>query len=243
MEFKGFSKEAFQLLRENKERNDRQWYHSNKDRIKKLVYEPFYALVKDLAETVEEIDPLIITEPSKCVSRLHRDLRFSKDKVTLYRDHVWLVFKRRTGEDVPAFYFEISPEGYFCGMGSWECSVKKMKMYRRYILRYPEEFREAVKPIKIFKCASVKYSRRFKEQCAPDLDDWYMSKSVHVCFSGLDTDKLFSDKLVAEIKAAYKEASKLYTLLLNMENIPELADEVREEDKYIPINKNKNFEW
>jgi hypothetical protein len=91
MSFSGFSDKALRFLLENRMNNSKQWYDSHKDEYKKYVYNPFVELVNELAPAVLQIDSQIITVPSKIISRVRRDTRFTKDK-TLYRDNVWIVF-------------------------------------------------------------------------------------------------------------------------------------------------------
>lgn len=91
MGFDGFSQEAPRFLLENRMNNSKEWYEEHKHVYRKYVYEPFVELVKELSPAMKEIDSSIITVPSKIISRVRRDTRFTKDK-TLYRDNAWIVF-------------------------------------------------------------------------------------------------------------------------------------------------------
>ena len=63
MDFKGFPREMLAFLRENREKNSREWYDSHKPEYKRLVYAPFASFVETLAPTAACIDPLIVTQP------------------------------------------------------------------------------------------------------------------------------------------------------------------------------------
>ena len=80
MSFNGFSSEALKFLLENRFNNSKEWYDSHKAIYKQYVYNPFVQLVEELAPTMLEIDSQIITVPSKLISRVRRDTRFTKDK-------------------------------------------------------------------------------------------------------------------------------------------------------------------
>ena len=58
-----------------------------------------------------EIDNLFEIEPKvgKAISRIYRDIRFSKDK-TPYRTNAWIAIKRSSKEwkEAPAYYFDLS---------------------------------------------------------------------------------------------------------------------------------------
>ena len=93
MGFSGFSEETLRFLFENKFRNSKEWYEAHRDLYKKYVYNPFVELINEVAPVMKEIDEQIITVPSKLISRVRRDTRFTKDK-SLYRDNAWFVFLR-----------------------------------------------------------------------------------------------------------------------------------------------------
>lgn len=86
MGFEGFSAEALRFLLENRINNSKEWFEEHRNEYRKYVYEPFAELVKELAPAMKEIDDGIITIPSKIISRVRRDTRFTKDK-SLYRDN------------------------------------------------------------------------------------------------------------------------------------------------------------
>lgn len=92
MIFNQFTPDMLDFLAENHLRNSKSWYDEHKDVYKKLVTEPFYALVEEMSPHMLEIDPQFVTIPSKSVARVRRDTRFTKNK-DLYRDHIWIVFR------------------------------------------------------------------------------------------------------------------------------------------------------
>ena len=64
------------------------------------------------------------------ISRINRDIRFSKDK-SPYKARKWVVLKEALTTTQhwkfrPVFYFELMPEGYAYGMGVYEASPAYM---------------------------------------------------------------------------------------------------------------------
>ena len=114
-EFSGFSKESLDILKQVKINNSKIWFEKHHSEYEKYLLTPFRELVSDLTPMILSVDPDIEVRPAinKTISRIFRDTRFSKDK-SLFRDTMWLVFKR-PGSDwkisIPGFYFEIS---YYC---------------------------------------------------------------------------------------------------------------------------------
>ena len=121
MEFTGIPMDAFAFLFELRLRNEKEFFEANRERFNKNVRDPLRALVSGLEPVIDKIDPLLITRPSACVSRIHRDTRFSTDK-SPFRDHMWLAFRREEDKhlsDSFVYYFEISPEHYAYGCGTY----------------------------------------------------------------------------------------------------------------------------
>ena len=92
--FNGFSREMSDFLVELRFNNNREWFDNNRERYFSLLKEPMDSFAREMnAELCRRTG--IKTIPS--VSRINRDIRFSKNKEP-YRDHRWVVFKRDTGE-------------------------------------------------------------------------------------------------------------------------------------------------
>ena len=121
MAFHGFSAEGVDLLQLNRLQNSKEFYDAHKDEIKRLSIRPFHELIAEMTPEMVKIDPQFVTVPSRMVSRVRRDTRYTKDK-TLYRANMWLFFRRarRERESVPAYYFELHPEYWAFGCwGAW----------------------------------------------------------------------------------------------------------------------------
>ena len=112
-----FSNEALEFLYINRLNDSREWYNEHKPEYRRLIIEPMTRLIDELTPTVLSIDPELDCTPKigRCISRLYRDTRFSKDK-SLYRDVVWCTFSQR-GDALPCFFFEFSPRCVRWGMG------------------------------------------------------------------------------------------------------------------------------
>ena len=81
------SEKTLEFLWENRIKNNRDWYMEHKKEFQEFVLQPMIELVEKLEKPLHKIDPLLIIVPKvgKSISRVNRDIRFSKDK-TLYRD-------------------------------------------------------------------------------------------------------------------------------------------------------------
>ena len=103
--FNGFTEETIQYFLDLKFHNNTDFFHASHDRYVEDVQHVFYSMIEELAPHMLKIDPAMEVRPHKCLSRIHRDTRFSRDK-SPYRDHLWFLF-RRAGEprEKSLFYY------------------------------------------------------------------------------------------------------------------------------------------
>lgn len=121
--------------------NSQSWFHEHHDEYIACVQTPFYDLIDTLAPFMRQIDPEMEVRPNKCLARIHRDTRFSKDK-SPYRDHLWLLFRRAAEprEQCLMFWFEFGPREISWGLGFWGENRPVMDMLRRRMEARPDEW-------------------------------------------------------------------------------------------------------
>ena len=120
--FTGFTDETIQFFLDLRFHNYTEFFHEQHDRYIETVQRPFYELISDLAPVALKIDPSMEVRPHKCLSRIHRDTRFSKDK-SPYRDHLWFLF-RQAGiprEKISFYLVNLVRTGW---TGAWAYGVK-----------------------------------------------------------------------------------------------------------------------
>lgn len=218
MSFEGFKPEAPKFLFENKMNNSKEWYESHKSEYKKYVYNPFVELITELSPTITEIDSKLMTVPSKLISRVRRDTRFSKDK-TLYRDNVWLVFLRDKSQmsTSPCFWFEISQKGLSYGVGYYGAETGSMAKMREMIIQRHPAFVSALQCYESqsdFVIGGEMYKRsRFPDQ--PDnLKLWLDRKNIFFECSQNNFDLAFSKDLPAVLKNGFKKLKPIYDFFI-----------------------------
>ena len=221
MSFQGFTKEAPKFLFENKLNNSKDWYDSHKGDYRKFVYDPFVELIKELAPVMTEIDGKIITVPSKLISRVRRDTRFSKDK-SLYRDNVWLVFLRDKSQmsTSPCFWFEISQKGSSYGIGYYGAETGAMAKMREMIMDRHPAFQSALSCYEAQK-EFVIGGDMFKRSRFPDQPEnlilWLDRKNIYFESVQNDFKLAFSKELPDILKKGYKRLKPIYDFLCLVE--------------------------
>ena len=125
--FTQFSPKALTFLRGLKKNNRKEWFEAHRAQYEQELKRPLAALIEAVDVELAAVAPEIIGSPKKSAFRIHRDVRFSKDK-SPYKTHVacWFFHRdiatRMQSEAVhggAGFYLHISPGECFCGGGIW----------------------------------------------------------------------------------------------------------------------------
>ncbi len=214
--YDGITGEAFWLLGQNKFNNSKEFYEANKEQIVRLAIQPMRQIAEAIAAEMEKIDDRMNLVPTKMVSRIRRDTRFSKDK-RLYRENIWIMFMRPKAEwpTYPCFWFEIQPSGYSYGVSCFETTPAFMQIYRQLLLEQPDQFLQAVKKTK--KAGADFYADTYKKEKKPDVPEnikmYYNVKSMSFMAKSNDLTMLESDTIIAQLKAAYENFTPMYRFL------------------------------
>ncbi len=160
-QFGGFSAKAMTFLRGLAKNNRKEWFEEHRAEYEQLLKQPLAQLIEEVDVRLGTIVPEIIGSPKKSSFRIHRDVRFSKDK-SPYKTHVacWF-FHRDAGHGVggdaahggAGFYYHMAPTGSFCGGGIWMPPRPALQKIRQSLADDHEGFEELV--------LSTAFKRRF----------------------------------------------------------------------------------
>jgi uncharacterized protein (TIGR02453 family) len=81
---------------------------------------------------IRKIEFIPEKEPSKCIQRIYRDIRFSKDK-TPYKSHFSSIIERGPENRKCPLYLQIQPGKSMMGGGIWDPPPEILKMIRQEI--------------------------------------------------------------------------------------------------------------
>jgi Conserved hypothetical protein (DUF2461) len=79
-DFAGFRPAAFRFLRDLARNNQKVWFEANRGAYEREVRDPMRLLVETLDAKLGSIAPEIVGDPKRSMFRIHRDVRFSRDK-------------------------------------------------------------------------------------------------------------------------------------------------------------------
>ncbi len=211
--YSGINSDAFWLLGQNKFNNSKEFYDANKAEIKRLALLPMQQIAEIISNDMMNIDNMMNLIPSKMVSRIRRDTRFSKDK-SLYRENIWIMFMRPKADwpSYPCMWFEVTPHSYTYGVSVFEATPRYMELYRQTLLERTDEFLTAVKDAeKTGAKLYADYYKKEKNSCLPDsLKMYYNVKSIYFMVYSDDLKPLENEKIITELKTGYAGFTSMY---------------------------------
>ena len=139
MNIKGSTLAFLEKLKQN---NNREWFQENKA-LYDAAQQDVKSFVESLIVELSRFDPHINTDikASKCMFRIYRDVRFSKDK-SPYKS--WLaagisIDGRKL--DGPEYYVHIEPNRSFVAVGYWQPKKEHLEAIRQEIDYNFEDFK------------------------------------------------------------------------------------------------------
>jgi uncharacterized protein (TIGR02453 family) len=130
---------SWQFLSDLSQNNSREWFLANASRYAQFKAN-YQALIAELLLEMQAIDPhLELLSPKHCSFRIHKDLRFSKDK-TPYKTHLGIWFNtNRNWDNAPGYYMHLEPGKSFIAGGIYFPAAEQLRKIRREIAFFHEE--------------------------------------------------------------------------------------------------------
>jgi uncharacterized protein (TIGR02453 family) len=138
--FAGFGSGALPFFETLAANQTRDWFQAHKDVYENEVRVPFLALVDALSFAFAAHDIPLAGDPKRSLFRIHRDVRFSKDK-SPYKTNAGAVITRDGSKDSPGLlYIQVGGTGSFTGVGFYGLEPKDLGVVRRAIADDPDRW-------------------------------------------------------------------------------------------------------
>jgi len=137
--FQGFFKDTVDFYRGLARHNDRAWFEAHREVFKEKVITPAQDFVLAMGERLRTLRPRVQADPrtngSGSIFRIHRDIRFSKDK-TPYQTHLGILFWEGPGKKMenPGYYFHLEPGRVMLAAGLYSFSGPVLKIFRESVV-------------------------------------------------------------------------------------------------------------
>jgi len=129
------------FLKKLKKNNNRNWFEEHRHEYEEDFLKPAQAFVEIMEMHLIEIKPSFQAIPKidKSIFRLHRDVRFSKDKKP-YKTNLGIFFWEGKGKKMESsgLYFHVDPESSFISVGMYEFTKEQLKRYRETVATEPK---------------------------------------------------------------------------------------------------------
>ena len=148
-----FTPELFELLRQLKRHNNRDWFARNKTRYEHLVRDPALLFIAAAVPRLSRLSKDGATNPRPLrgsLFRIYRDIRFSADKRP-FKNHVGIQFSYASAKDVhaPCYYLHLEPDGCFVAAGVWHPDASVLIQIRNAIISNPEQWKRVRQRIEL----------------------------------------------------------------------------------------------
>ncbi len=219
-----FSGKTLDFLVENRFRDSREWYREHKEEFQKQVMAPMLELSEQLGPVMKELDPLLVTEARRTVSRVYRDTRYTKDK-SLFREVMWVAFVRdKNGfPSAPGMVFEFSPRGWRYGCGWWQAPTKTMESLRQLVLAGDRDWKKAHRAWEScgdrFAFEGECYKRPHWPSRPQEERLWLERRNIDFMCNSTDFDLLFSSRLHLTLAAGFRELAPVYHFLCKADSL------------------------
>lgn len=219
--FRGFDRDTFFLLAENKFNDSKPYYETVKDQLKQKAILPMRELCSLLADELFAIDEQMNLIPVKMVSRIRRDTRRAKDQ-NMYRDNIWTMFMRHKSawHYQPCMWFEIFPGGYTIGVGTYDTDPTFMAYFRRVLVENQTEFRAALQSVQsVGALPDAEHYAKEKpgsDKVAADLRPYYNVKSLYFIRYDSEMETLFNGSIYPILQKTIAAYAPMYHFLLKV---------------------------
>ncbi len=217
--YDGITTDALFLLTQNRIENSKAFYEAHKGEINAGVIRPMRQLAEIIGSELAKWDEHMQVIPTRMVSRIRRDTRFTKDK-SLYRENVWMSFERPKKEwmEYPGLWFEVSPGGMSYGIGFYANTPGFMAFFREQMCSHPQEFLKAAR--RALQSGALLDGEDYKKKKPGDypqeLSAYYNKKQLYFIKSVSGHEALEDERIIRDLLRDYGEFREMYRFLASV---------------------------
>lgn len=214
MPFKGFGPQALPFFKALAFHQSKEWFEANRAIYETQIKEPFGDLIEDLSAAFAKARLPLKGDRKSSLFRLHRDIRFSKDK-SPYKTHAGAVMTRGGGKNEQGLlYIHVSSEECFAAAGFYAPEPSDLARLRRAIARSPKPY---AKMIAALDKRGLQLSSEYEVSRVPrefaEIDDQAviaaLKKKSFICSRPIRAARLKSPALADDLAAFAKDALPL----------------------------------
>jgi uncharacterized protein (TIGR02453 family) len=206
-------KEIFDFLKDLTNHNDRDWMVQNKKRYESAK-KTFEVVVKDLITGISAFEPKVgELKPKDCIFRLHRDVRFSKNKAPYKTNFGAAINEGGRKAPNPTYYIHLQPGNSFIAGGVYMPQSEALKKIRQEIDYNPGELKKVIEHKEFAKTwgpltgESLKTAPQGYPKDHPNIE--LLRLKSFIVMNELNDDFFYQDDFVEQVVDRYKVLSPL----------------------------------
>ncbi|MCC6995706.1 MAG: DUF2461 domain-containing protein [Deltaproteobacteria bacterium] len=206
-----FTPDLFGFLKDLRKHNDRDWFNANKARYERSARDPLLRFIAELGPGLAKLSAHFVADPRPAggsMLRIHRDVRFSKDK-SPYKTALMAHFGHDQGEEgaTPALYLRLTPGDSAVGAGIWRPAPPALKLIRERIVADTKGWRHATSGRTLGRaCAmageSLKRPPPGFDPAHPCVED--LKRKDFALITSFDDAQVGSPRFLADVLSAYR---------------------------------------
>ena len=223
--FQGFNADLLSFCADIRFNNSKAFMDAHRQEYYQKMRDPYYAFISEIAPAMLKIDGDMEVRPHKCLSRINRDTRYSKDK-SPYRDHHWVAFRRAAApkDGMPFFWFEIRLEEISWGLGVWGENRNLFDGLRRRVEADPKEMQRIMQLIS--DSGFIAGGHRWKKMKPPaglpvSLVPVYSAKTLFIEKQNIDPKWIFEPSIVQRVAKDFEALTPVWKLLRGLSDLGE----------------------
>jgi uncharacterized protein (TIGR02453 family) len=140
-----FKSSFIDFFKELSKNNNTTWFNENKKKYEQDVKNPFITFIEDVIKEASKLDKNIKIEAKDAITRINRDIRFSKDK-SPYKMHVSAIVsaKGKKEKEYPGVYIELAADKIMIYGGAYMLEKEPLQKVRNYIVKNLAAFQKVI---------------------------------------------------------------------------------------------------
>jgi len=217
-----FTKDTVRFFARLEKNNNREWFENHRDEFEQHVIEPAKVFIMVMGDALRELAPDIQAIPSvdKSIFRLHRDVRFSKNKAP-YKTNLGIFLWEGPAKkmECSGFYLGIEPKLFFVGLGMYMFTPEQIKTFREavYNKNIADELTNILKQLKKkgykinephFKQVPRGFDKNYK------YSDLLKYNGLYAFYENSNYDEIFNSDQVKFLTKKFKDMLPIHKWLL-----------------------------
>jgi uncharacterized protein (TIGR02453 family) len=128
------------FFRDLSKNNSSLWFNENRKTYENEVKKPFALFVDELIGRIQKHEPTIKIKASEAITRINKDIRFSKDKIP-YNTYVGAIISPtgRKSKEYPGMYIQLGADKILIYGGAYMLEKENLQKIRTQIAKNPAE--------------------------------------------------------------------------------------------------------